>query len=205
MPPKMATNNATSSQGFAVKVINQLRSAPAQPRDNHAMAYTALKMVSTSHKRRRMRAYSLACFCRSGSRVVIGFPILDYFRAERRAGVFLARRRSTEIALSDEHLLAMTKSLHHLRGKQCQDLFRFHHFAIRLERGEKCLMNVFRRDDCVTIFQITRCAGIFGDNDLKAKIRGSTSRRVHAHMSHHAGDDDTFDLPAFQKFKQACI
>src|SRR5687767_262744 len=67
--------------------MSQSRREIAQPRNNHKSAYKALKTVSTSHNRRRMRAYSLACFCRSGSRVVIGFPIYDFgftiFRAER--------------------------------------------------------------------------------------------------------------------------
>ena len=61
----------TMAIGLVVIVVNHSRNEIDQPKNIQARKYSALKIVSTSHRRRRIRAYSLACFCFSGSSVVI--------------------------------------------------------------------------------------------------------------------------------------
>src|SRR5689334_15227371 len=99
------TKNGTSSQGLVVKLLNQSRRAPAQPRNNQSRAYTALSTVSTNHKRRRMRAYSLACFCFSGSSSVI-IPLCH-----------------CEEGLPDEAISYLTGDCFALSGSQRHDYF----------------------------------------------------------------------------------
>ena len=84
------------------------------------------------------------------------------------------------------------------------DLFSRHHLTIRFERGEKRLVNMLGGNDRIAIFQIARGAGIFGDDDLKAEVRRGTRSGIDAHVSHHAGDDDAFNIPALQQLEQIC-
>ena len=51
------------------------------------------------------------------------------------------------------------------------DLIRCHHRTVRFQRGEKRLVDMLGGNDRIAIFQITRGAGIFGDDDLKAEVR----------------------------------
>ena len=88
-----------------------------------------------------------------------------------------------------------------LPRQQRQEFFRFHHPAIGLERGEKGFVNQFCRDDCIAILQVTRGAGIFGNNDLKTQVSRGAGGGIHAHVGHHAADDHSFDLPFLQHFE----
>src|SRR5258706_5518372 len=99
MPQKIMIYNATINQLLTVIEVSHSRKDMLQPRISHANIYNALRMVSISHKRLRIREYSLACFCFSGSRVVIKFPMV-LFELQNRV-YFTISAASNAITSSD--------------------------------------------------------------------------------------------------------
>jgi hypothetical protein len=87
----------------------------------------------------------------------------------------------------------------------CQYLFGFHNPAIGLQRGEERLLDVIRRDGCISKLEIARGTGILGHDDLEAKVGGSPGGGIHAHVGHHAAYDDALGLPALQKLEQVGV
>src|SRR5258706_2788191 len=88
MPQKVAVKASTTNQSLVLKPINQVHKPESQPVSSQASAYTALKAVSASHRRRLIRAYSLACFCFSGSSVVMGLSNFRFYLLKKvRSGL----------------------------------------------------------------------------------------------------------------------
>ncbi len=90
----------------------------------------------------------------------------------------------------------------HFFSQQRDDLVRFHHLTVGFERGEEGFVNVFGWDGCVAVGQVACRAGVFGDDDFEAEIGGGAGGGIHAHVSHHAGDDHALDAPLLQHLQQ---